>query len=45
MSSIAEKSLMGIYYVVQHENSPVTGEFPSQGPVTRSFDGFFDLNG
>ena len=26
-------------------NSPVTGEFPSQRPVTRSFDVFFDLNG
>ena len=25
------------------ENSPVTGEFPSQKPVTRSFDVFFDL--
>ena len=24
-------------------NSPVTGEFPSQRPVTRSFDIFFDL--
>ena len=24
-------------------NSPVTGEFPSQGPVTRSFHAFFDL--
>ena len=24
-------------------NSPVTGEFPSHGPVTRSFDVFFDL--
>ena len=24
-------------------NSLVTGEFPSQRPVTRSFDGFFDL--
>ena len=24
-------------------NSPVTGEFPSQRPVTRSFDLFFDL--
>ena len=23
--------------------SPVTGEFHAQGPVTRSFDGFFDL--
>ena len=25
------------------ENSPVTGEFPEQMPVTRSFDVFFDL--
>ena len=25
-------------------NSPVTGEFPSQRPVTRSFDSFFDLH-
>ena len=25
------------------ENAPVTGEFPSQKPVTRSFDIFFDL--
>ena len=25
------------------ENSPVAGEFPSQTPVTRSFDVFFDL--
>ena len=24
-------------------NSPVTGEFPAQGPVTRSLDVFFDL--
>ena len=24
-------------------NSPVNGEFPSQRPVTRSFDAFFDL--
>ena len=24
-------------------NSPVTGEFPTQRPVTRSFDVFFDL--
>ena len=24
-------------------NSPVTGEFPSQRPVTRNFDVFFDL--
>ena len=25
-------------------NSPVTGEFPAQGPVTRSFEVFFDLH-
>ena len=25
-------------------NSPVTGEFPAQRPVTRSFDFFFDLH-
>ena len=24
-------------------NSPVTGDFPSQKPVTQSFDVFFDL--
>ena len=24
-------------------NSPVTGEFPPQRPVTQSFDNFFDL--
>ena len=24
-------------------NSPVIGDFPTQGPVTRSFDVFFDL--
>ena len=24
-------------------NSPVSGEFPAQKPVTRSFDVFFDL--
>ena len=25
------------------ENSPVPGEFPTQRPVTRSFDVYFDL--
>ena len=29
--------------VVCEGHSPVTGEFPSQRPVTRSFDVFFDL--
>ena len=25
------------------ENSPVTGEFPAQRPVTQRFDAFYDL--
>ena len=29
--------------VLSAGNSPVTGEFPSQRPLTRSFDVFFDL--
>ena len=29
--------------VICAENSSVTGEFPAQKPVTRSFDVFFDL--
>ena len=29
--------------VICAENSPVTGEFPIQKPVTRSFNVFFDL--
>ena len=34
-----------IFRVTDHlcGNSPVTGEFPAQRPVTRSFDVFFDL--
>ena len=34
-----------IFHVTDHcaGNSPVTGEFPAQRPVTRSFDVFFDL--
>ena len=28
---------------VRAGNLPVTGEFPTQRPVTRSFDVFFDL--
>ena len=37
---------MGTFYsslVLCEGNSPVTGEFPSQRPVTRRFDVFFDL--
>ena len=30
--------------VICVRNSPVTGEFPTQMPVTRSFDVFFDLH-
>ena len=29
--------------VIGAGSSPVTGEFPAQRPVTRSFDVFFDL--
>ena len=32
-------ALLAIFAV----SSPVTGEFPTQRPVTRSFDVFFDL--
>ena len=32
-----------LYWPFVWGNSPVTGEFPTQRPVTRSFDGFFDL--
>ena len=32
-------ALLAIFAV----NSPVTSEFPTQSPVTRSFDVFFDL--
>ena len=32
-----------LYWPFVWGNSPVTGEFPIQKPVTRSFDGFFDL--
>ena len=37
---------MEIFFALQvicAGNSPVTGEFPAQRPVTRSFDVFFDL--
>ena len=30
--------------VIYVGNSPVTGEFPTKGQVTRSFDFFFDMN-
>ena len=32
-----------IYWPFVRGNSPVSGEFPAQRPVTRSFDVFFDL--
>ena len=31
------------YWTLCARNSPVTVEFPSQRPIMRSFDGFFDL--
>ena len=34
----------GKIFRVTTGNSPVTGEFPAQRPVTRSFDVFFDLD-
>ena len=41
------RRLMETFYALQAlcaGNSPATGEFPSQRPVTRSFDVFFDLH-
>ena len=32
-----------VLLVIFAGNSPATGEFPAQRPVTRSFDVFFDL--
>ena len=32
-----------VLLIICEGNSPVTGEFPAQRPVTRSFDAFFDL--
>ena len=32
-----------VLLVLSADNSPVTGEFPTQRPLTRSFDVFFDL--
>ena len=33
-----------VLLAIRAGNSPVTGEFPSQSPVTRSFDVYFDLS-
>ena len=43
--SMMTSSNGNIFRVTGHlcGNSPVPGEFPAQRPVTRSFDGFFDL--
>ena len=32
-----------VLLAIYADNSPVSGEFPAQRPVTRSFDVFFDL--
>ena len=37
------KSIFSALLALCAENSPVTCEFPSQRPVTRSFDFFFGL--
>ena len=34
---------ISVLLALSARNSPVTGEFPSQRPVTQSFDVFFDL--
>ena len=34
---------LSVLLVIYAGNSPVPGEFPTQSPVTRSFDVFFDL--
>ena len=37
-------AIMPIHYgVIEWKHFPITGEFPSQWPVTRSFNVFFDL--
>ena len=47
MSSLWRRHKMGTFsasLILCAGNSPVTGEFPMQRPVTRSFDVFFDLH-
>ena len=38
-----QKETFSALLAICAENSSVTGEFPTQRPVTQSFDGFFDL--
>ena len=38
-----QKETFSALLALSEGNSPVTGEFPAQRPVTRSFDVFFDL--
>ena len=39
-----QKETLSALLAICAENSPITGEFPAQRPVTRSFDVFFDLH-
>ena len=43
MSSCHQMETFSALLAICAGNSPVTGEFPTQRPVTRSFDVFFDL--
>ena len=35
--------IFSVVLAIYAGNSPVTGEFPAQRPMTQSFDVFFDL--
>ena len=43
MMTPSKGNIFGVTGLCVPGNSPVTGEFPAQRPVTRSFDVFFDL--
>ena len=43
MGTIASLQIASFHSTISAGNSPVTGEFPAQMLVTRSFDVFFDL--
>ena len=41
--SVIKWKTFSVLLAIYAGNSPVPGEFPTQKPVTRSFDVFFDL--
>ena len=43
METLVEVTKKSALLAICAGNSPVTGEFPAQRPVTRNFDVFFDL--